>query len=134
MHMQPSATPAVLVVDDNCLNRTLVVKALGSLGFKVDEAKDGLAAVKSCSITNYRLILMDIMMPGMDGLEATRIIRKMAGQAEEPIVVAYSATRAEDPDYRKQCFSAGMNDFLPKPARVADLQDLAMRWLREYRG
>jgi PAS domain S-box-containing protein len=110
--------PKILVVDDNAENRDWLEKLLTSVGFSVREADNGEAAVQSWKDWGPRLILMDLHMPVMDGLEATRNIKATA-QGGETIIVALTAS-AMDED-RKSVSQSGADDFLAKPCREDEL-------------
>lgn len=109
----------VLVVDDNRVNRSLAVAMLSKLGVSATQAASGREAVDMAAARLFDLILMDVQMPGMDGLEATRQIRDL-DLPEQPYIVALTAN-AFDAD-RERCLQAGMDDFLSKPYRLADLR------------
>ena len=89
-------------------------------------AEDGLQAVELAGRNAYDLILMDIAMPEMDGLEATRIIRTLAGRAQVPIVALTANAFVED---KERCLAAGMNDHLAKPIVAASLFAKLLGWL-----
>jgi CheY-like chemotaxis protein len=108
---QPNTAIRVLVVEDNPVNQHLFNLMLQRLGHTPDLAQDGLAAIAAQQRTPYQLILMDIHMPNMDGLEATRQIRRTA--TTQPYIVALTASVMEA--QRQACFDAGMDDFLAKP-------------------
>lgn len=91
-------------------------------------ADDGLAALKAVKEKDYVLILMDIQMPHMDGLQATRIIRSLPANSAMPII-AVTANASEGD--RQRCFDAGMNDFIPKPINARLLYSVVLRWLSE---
>ncbi|MEM9398455.1 MAG: ATP-binding protein, partial [Pseudomonadota bacterium] len=102
----------VLLVDDNATNRMLGRMILESLGLVIDEANDGGEAVEKSLAEPFDLVLMDISMPVLDGVDATKKIRKRLGPAELPIVAltAYAST-----EEKERCLHAGMNDYLTKP-------------------
>jgi CheY-like chemotaxis protein/nitrogen-specific signal transduction histidine kinase len=113
------AAPRILIVDDKPHNRGWLNALLTTIGFEVAEADSGPAAIEQCRRRQPRLILMDLRMPGMDGLEAARAIRALEGQ--QPVVIALTAS-AMNVD-RVTIARSGIDDFLPKPCREADLLD-----------
>jgi len=112
------ARRSVLVVDDGEDNRALLCSMFGELGFDCREAADGLEALQSAQRDRPDLILMDLKMPGMDGFEATRLIRIIEPLKDVPVIVI-SANIGEDSV--TQCFAAGANAFLSKPLEEAEL-------------
>ncbi len=109
----------ILIADDRPTNRLVVAKMLEPFAIQVDEVCDGAHAVTAASQTHYDAILMDVRMPEMDGLEATRAIRRLSGPRSTVPIIAFTANAfAEDV---KNCFEAGMNDFLPKPIQKQNL-------------
>ncbi|MDX8521494.1 GAF domain-containing protein [Mesorhizobium dulcispinae] len=110
----------ILLVDDNATNRKLGCKVLERLGYKPELAVDGQSAVAAYTRGSHDVILMDIEMPDMDGLEATRLIRASGRQhARQPFIVALTANAMAGD--RERYLHAGMDDYLSKPLRVEDL-------------
>ena len=110
----------ILLVDDNATNRKLGSKVLERLGYKAELAGDGQSAVSSYTEGRHDVILMDIEMPDMDGLEATRLIRASGTfEARQPFIVALTANAMAGD--RERYLDAGMDDYLSKPLRVEEL-------------
>jgi signal transduction histidine kinase len=109
----------VLIVDDNRTNRIVGMKTLQALGAEADTADSGQAAIAAISVTAYDLVLMDINMPGMDGMEATRRIRELGGERALTPIIALTADvmSHHTAAYR----AAGMNGFVPKPFSPTEL-------------
>ena len=116
----------LLVVEDNDVNRLVAATILHGAGFQVDAAIDGDDAVLHCRRTHYDLIVMDVQMPRMDGLDATRLIREDPTYADTPIIALTAHAFSED---RKMCLDAGMNDHLAKPFPADQLLKTVQRWL-----
>ncbi len=128
----PHAGMKVLLVDDNPVNRKVAGKMLQRLGCEVVEAVDGRQAVERAAAEDFALILMDVQMPGMDGLEACREIRKSSGARSRVPVVALTANVLADA--RRQVESAGMDAFLGKPFRPEELEEILVRFGRSGGG
>lgn len=119
----------VLLVDDHPVNRRLGCVLLGQLGVSVVEAVDGRQALDRLAGENFDLILMDCLMPGIDGYAATAELRRLeaaSGGRRVPVVALTANSSSED---RQRCHEAGMDDFLPKPLREEDLVALLARHL-----
>ncbi|MFV0662105.1 PAS domain-containing protein [Denitromonas sp.] len=116
----------LLLVEDNEVNQYVALELLGDTGLQVDVAADGQQAVDMCARTAYDLILMDMQMPVMDGLSATRAIRALPQGATVPILAMTANAFAED---RQRCEAAGMNDYLSKPFEPEQLYAAVRRWL-----
>ena len=119
--------PQILLVEDHKINQKLALALLGRMGYSVDLAQDGHEAVAAAAKTTYALVLMDMQMPGMDGLEATRIIRAQPGPNQHTPIVALTANAMQAD--REACMAAGMNDFLSKPFSRELLGACLERWL-----
>ena len=116
----------VLLVVDNEVNCTVIRALLQSLGFQVSVATDGAQAVSMAGSASYSAIFMDCRLPLMDGYEATRLIRKLPGLAQVPIIALTANALQGD---RDACLQAGMTDYLAKPFKRTDLQQVLQRWL-----
>jgi|HubBroStandDraft_1064217.scaffolds.fasta_scaffold18852_4 CheY-like chemotaxis protein len=110
----------VLLVEDERTNQMIATARLKGLGYAVDVASDGGEAVAAVEATDYDVVLMDLFMPGMDGLEATRAIRSLPGSAGTVPVIALTGSSGDC--YVGACLEAGMNDFLSKPFTDAFLE------------
>ncbi|MCA9571130.1 MAG: response regulator, partial [Myxococcales bacterium] len=110
----------ILVVEDNLVNQKVVVGMLERLGCKAAVASGGAEALRAVEASPPDLVLMDLQMPGMDGLEATRRIRREFASVLHPWIIAVTAAaQAED---RRRSLDAGMNDYLAKPVRLVELR------------
>jgi PAS domain S-box-containing protein len=116
-----------LVVEDDPINREVALALLVSVGVVVDLAEDGAQAVERCAAMRYDLVLMDLEMPVMDGLEATRRIRAMPDYQTVPILAMTASAFRED---RERCLAAGMSDHVAKPVDPDRLYRTLASWLR----
>jgi len=117
----------VLLVEDNPINREVAQSLLSATGLRVETAEHGAQAVELVAARKYDLVLMDVQMPVMDGLETTRRIRRQFG-AELPIVAMTANAFAQD---RLACLNVGMNDVLVKPVDPELLYETLLRWLAQ---
>lgn len=119
--------PAILAVEDNPVGLMVLRHALKTRAVNVDTATDGGEAIRAAAARHYDLILMDLQMPDMDGLEATAAIRRLPGYENVPIL-ALTANYSDE--IRKQCQEHGMQDFLSKPVTPSALWAAVSRWLK----
>jgi CheY-like chemotaxis protein len=118
----------ILLADDNPLNCRLAVLMLEKAGHVIDVVEDGAAAVAAVRMGHYDLVLMDVQMPELDGLEATRQIRRLPiAQAGVPVIAITANAMAGDD---RRCLAAGMNDYITKPIDRARLLSTVARWGR----
>lgn len=117
----------VLVVEDNLINRELVTDLLEDAGVAVSVACDGRQALEILAEQRFDAVLMDCLMPVMDGYEATRALRQRPELRDLPVIALTANAMAGD---REKALAAGMNDHLPKPIRVNELLATIARWLR----
>lgn len=125
-YMEPLPSYRVLVVDDNDTNRLVMTRSLERWGCRVQEVSDGVDAVQAASIQVYDLILMDIRMPRMDGLQATKRIRATKGPNQHTPILAVTAHTY--PDDLEGCTQAGMQGHLGKPFRLDVLHGLVQEF------
>ncbi len=115
----------ILLVEDNAVNQKVASRMLAKLGYRSDVAADGLEAVEAVSRQRYDVVFMDIQMPEMDGLAATRWIRSSIPANVQPRIIAMTANAIKGD--REACLAAGMDDYVTKPVRLKDLIDALTR-------
>ena len=125
--------PRLLLVDDNTINLKVGLRLLQRLGYQADSAKDGQEALDAIARQSYDVVLMDVQMPILNGLEATRRIREReranaAGSAAASPAYIIAMTANTMVGDREDCLSSGMDDFVPKPVRREDLAAALERW------
>jgi signal transduction histidine kinase/DNA-binding response OmpR family regulator/HPt (histidine-containing phosphotransfer) domain-containing protein len=116
----------VLLVEDNELNQEVATELLRDAGFIVDVADNGRIALDKLDSSSFDIVLMDMQMPVMDGLEATRAIRAQPRFAKLPVVAMTANAMDED---RRRCLEAGMNDHLGKPIEPTELWSMLLKWV-----
>ena len=114
----------ILVAEDDKMNQKLVTKVLNKLGYEPHVSENGKDVLEEVSQKNYDLILMDVQMPEMDGLEATRMIRVCL--SDQPIIIAMTANTLQGD--REECLKAGMDDYVAKPVRLDGLVNIIEKW------
>ncbi len=121
----------VLLAEDNPINQRVCEEMLRRLGIDVHTVNDGRQAVEALDDEGYDAVLMDCQMPELDGYRATALIREHEqeqGRARVPIIALTAHAMEGD---REACLAAGMDDYLSKPFRLADLESLLLRWITE---
>jgi CheY-like chemotaxis protein len=109
----------ILLAEDNVVNQKLALRLLQQMGYRADLASNGIEAVESVARQTYDVVLMDVQMPDMDGLDASRLICARLAPDKRPRIVAMTANAMQGD--RELCLAAGMNDYLTKPSRVERL-------------
>ncbi len=110
---------SILLAEDNAINQKLALLVLERLGYRADVAANGIEALQALRRQHYDVVLMDVQMPEMDGLEATRAIGREFGAERRPRIVAMTANVMKED--RDECFAAGMDDFIAKPIQFTEL-------------
>lgn len=118
----------ILLAEDNAINALLTRTLLEAEGHTVETVEDGLLAVEAMKTSKYDLIFMDMRMPNMDGLEATRKIRAMDNVSKGLPIIALTANAFDDD--RNACFDSGMNDFMTKPVSAEELSEMVRTWTK----
>ena len=114
----------ILIAEDNEVNQHVIKHILNKMGYKPGMAQNGLEAIEALYKNDYGLILMDMQMPVMDGLEATRVIRK--DDIKQPVIIALTANAMAGDE--QDCLQAGMNDYLSKPVKLDELMNKLSKW------
>jgi CheY-like chemotaxis protein/HPt (histidine-containing phosphotransfer) domain-containing protein len=118
----------ILLAEDNTINEQLALRMLGRLGYSADVARNGQEALDAVTRQSYDLVLMDLQMPVMDGIVATRHIRSTVAAAQQPWIIALTANNPGDE--RERCLAAGMDDYVSKPVGVRMLTNALLRCTR----
>jgi CheY-like chemotaxis protein len=109
----------ILLAEDNVVNQKLALRILERMGYRADLASNGIEAIESVQRQRYDVVLMDVQMPEMDGLEATRRICARWAPERRPRIIAMTANAMQGD--REQCLAAGMDDYITKPIRIERL-------------
>ncbi|NLF02945.1 MAG: response regulator, partial [Anaerolineales bacterium] len=109
----------ILLAEDNAVNQKLALRLLSQMGYRADVAANGLEAIQALERQRYDVVLMDVQMPEMDGLEATRRICARWPRSQRPHIIAMTANVMQGD--RELCLEAGMDDYVGKPIRVEEL-------------
>jgi CheY-like chemotaxis protein len=115
----PNHPLRILIAEDNIINQKVAVKILEKFGYKSDVAGNGIEVLEALKKKEYNIIFMDIQMPEMDGIEATRHICMKYSKENRPRIIAMTA--GASPDDRELCFKSGMDDYISKPFKKEEL-------------
>ncbi|MNE59183.1 Aerobic respiration control sensor protein ArcB [compost metagenome] len=129
---QVSRVLRILVAEDNEINQIVLRKILEKRGYAVDVVTDGLGVVQLAGTTDYDLIFMDVQMPGMNGLEATRVIRQSLSPERQPVIIAVTANALKGD--RELCLEAGMDEYISKPLRSEAVTNLVSKFFSDSGG
>jgi CheY-like chemotaxis protein len=121
---------SILIAEDNVVNQKIISHMLTKMGYTADLVQNGLEVIDATELKKYDLVLMDVQMPEMDGLEATRIIRQKLGT--QPSIVAMTANAMQGD--REDCIAAGMDDYISKPINLNDLKTLLEKFSHEKKN
>jgi len=127
--VQAKQSIRLLLVEDDEINQLVLRTNLTSIGYQVDVAGNGLEALKLLEVNDYALVLMDCMMPEVDGYEATAVIRDQNSAVLNHAVPVIALTAKAFKEDRDNCLAAGMDDYLSKPVVMADLQEMLDKWI-----
>ncbi|HKB87011.1 MAG TPA: response regulator, partial [Ignavibacteriaceae bacterium] len=116
----------ILLAEDNAVNQKVALKMLERLGYRGDIAANGLEVLDAIQKIHYDLVLMDMYMPEMDGIETSRLIVSAIPREKQPVIIAMTANNIEE--NKEACLAAGMSDFLQKPMTQELLRDCLMKW------
>jgi CheY-like chemotaxis protein len=122
----------VLIVEDNPVNQKVAQLLLERFGYVADIADNGVDALNAMARRPYQLVLMDVQMPGMDGLATSREIRARAAPGPRPVIVALTANAMRGD--RERCLAAGMDDYLSKPVKSDDIELVILRHFGQKAG
>jgi CheY-like chemotaxis protein len=124
-----SGEAQILLAEDNVVNQKVVLAILNKLGYAADVAADGFEALEHLRRHQYQLVLMDVQMPGMDGLEATRLLRDPSSEVLNPTIPVIALTAHAVEGYREICQQAGMDDYVTKPITLKQIRQILEKWL-----
>ena len=116
----------ILVAEDNVVNQKVAQRILERMGYRIDVVANGIEAVNAIKKIPYDIIFMDILMPEMDGITASQVIKKHCGNKRYPKIIAMTANAMNED--REKCIAVGLDDFISKPIRMKELNDILINW------
>ncbi|MBL8152065.1 MAG: response regulator, partial [Blastocatellia bacterium] len=116
---------SILLVEDNPVNQKVTMLMLKKLGYRADFVSSGKEVLETLKVRPYNLILMDLLMPDMNGIDATRLLRENY-KGSQPVIIAMTASAVKGD--REKCLEAGMNDYISKPVKQTELKELLEKW------
>jgi len=116
----------ILLAEDNVVNQKVALKILEKIGFRADVAANGYEVLEALRKIGYDIVLMDIFMPDMDGIEATQMILQMFNKSLRPKIIAMTANAMQGD--KEKCIEAGMDDYISKPVKVEELYEILKKW------
>lgn len=122
----------ILLAEDNIFNQKVALKFLENLGYRADVAENGIEVMKALQERFYEVILMDVQMPNMDGMETVRYIRKHFPPDQQPWIIAMTAHALQED--RQRCLEAGMDDYVSKPIQLEELAKVLRKAWNQFRG
>lgn len=127
--VNPSIEKDVLIVDDNKINRIVAQRLIETLGYSCDVAANGRLAVEQLERASYKVVLMDVQMPELDGFEATRLIRSSDSKVLNHEIPIIALTAYVGDDDKAHCTAAGMNDYVGKPLILEELKSKLTKYV-----
>jgi len=124
----------ILLAEDNITNQKVALAVLDKLGYSADAVANGIEAVKTLEFIPYDIVLMDCLMPEMDGYEASRVIRSRDSKVINHDVIIIAMTANSMPGDREACIRAGMNDYVSKPINPSELAEVISKWSEKLQG
>jgi len=122
LHRDIDQSLRILLAEDNIVNQKVTLRMLSKLGFRADVAANGLEVLEALERQAYDIVLMDVLMPEMDGLETTKAIRQRWSKEKGPKIIAMTASALKGD--REMCLNAGMDDYVSKPVRIENLANV----------
>ncbi|MCH7827156.1 MAG: response regulator, partial [Bacteroidetes bacterium] len=116
----------ILIAEDNLVNQKVAVRTFEKMGYRIEVVANGQEAVQSVRNIKYDIVFMDVLMPEMDGYEATKLILDEQNEDSRPKIIAMTANTMQGD--RETCLKEGMDDYLSKPIRIDELQKIIIKW------